>query len=208
MHQQVVGLCQCGCGQPAPLAPVNRPGRGLIKGRPQRFIRGHRARLPRGKDKSPRKRRWDRGEQSTRWKGGVRVRPTGYVDVIGAGGGRGRHRAAHIVVVERAIGRRLPPHAVVHHIDGDRQNNSNTNLVALQSQRDHVELHRKLRVLRAGGNAWTDRMCCFCRLPKPSSQFYLCRNRVRGKRYSGACIECARKDARDRQRARAAGGAA
>lgn len=34
-------LCECGCGLPAPLSKEHRPSRGLFKGRPQRFIRGH-----------------------------------------------------------------------------------------------------------------------------------------------------------------------
>lgn len=35
------GLCQCGCGQPAPIASRTVRSRGRIKGQPMRFIRGH-----------------------------------------------------------------------------------------------------------------------------------------------------------------------
>lgn len=38
------GLCECGCGQPAPIATYNEPKRGTVKGQPQRFISGHNAR--------------------------------------------------------------------------------------------------------------------------------------------------------------------
>lgn len=34
-------LCECGCGQPAPLATGTRPSRGEIKGQPKRFVHGH-----------------------------------------------------------------------------------------------------------------------------------------------------------------------
>lgn len=34
-----VKLCECGCGNPAPLSPQKR--RGFAQGQPQRFIRGH-----------------------------------------------------------------------------------------------------------------------------------------------------------------------
>lgn len=34
-------LCECGCGQPAPIATVTRKKRGEVKGQPLRFIRGH-----------------------------------------------------------------------------------------------------------------------------------------------------------------------
>lgn len=35
------GLCQCGCGQPAPIATRTTKARGRIKGQPVKFIRGH-----------------------------------------------------------------------------------------------------------------------------------------------------------------------
>jgi hypothetical protein len=34
-------LCECGCGQPAPIAKKNHTRTGAIKGRPLRFIKGH-----------------------------------------------------------------------------------------------------------------------------------------------------------------------
>ena len=34
-------LCECGCGQPAPIAKQTRSDRGFVKGQPQRFMRGH-----------------------------------------------------------------------------------------------------------------------------------------------------------------------
>lgn len=38
------GLCQCGCGQPAPIATRTVTSRGRVKGQPLRFIRGHNSR--------------------------------------------------------------------------------------------------------------------------------------------------------------------
>ena len=38
------GLCQCGCGRPAPIAKMTNTRLGHIKGQPVRFIRGHHAR--------------------------------------------------------------------------------------------------------------------------------------------------------------------
>lgn len=38
--------CQCGCGQPAPLAPHSRASKGMVKGQPLRFIHGHNGRMP------------------------------------------------------------------------------------------------------------------------------------------------------------------
>lgn len=38
-------LCECGCGNPAPLASHTRKERGQVKGQPVRFISGHNSRL-------------------------------------------------------------------------------------------------------------------------------------------------------------------
>lgn len=36
-----VTLCECGCGEPAPLARQTDAKRGYVKGQPIRFIAGH-----------------------------------------------------------------------------------------------------------------------------------------------------------------------
>ena len=36
-----IKLCECGCGEPAPLAKNNNAARGLKKGQPTRFVNGH-----------------------------------------------------------------------------------------------------------------------------------------------------------------------
>lgn len=40
-ESEMTTLCQCGCGQPAPIAKVTMRRRGYVKGQPQRYIRGH-----------------------------------------------------------------------------------------------------------------------------------------------------------------------
>ena len=42
----MITLCQCGCGQPAPIAQYNCQRLGYIKGQPVRFVLGHYARMP------------------------------------------------------------------------------------------------------------------------------------------------------------------
>lgn len=34
-------LCACGCGEPAPIAKKNDARQGMVKGRPQKYVRGH-----------------------------------------------------------------------------------------------------------------------------------------------------------------------
>lgn len=41
-------LCECGCGEPAPIAPQTDTARGDVKGQPRRFVRGHNQRRPPG----------------------------------------------------------------------------------------------------------------------------------------------------------------
>lgn len=36
-----IKLCECGCGQPAPIATYTNRRRGYVRGRPRRFIHGH-----------------------------------------------------------------------------------------------------------------------------------------------------------------------
>lgn len=46
-RQQFVRVCACGCGQPTLLATDNRASRGVAKGEPYTYLRGHNDRGPR-----------------------------------------------------------------------------------------------------------------------------------------------------------------
>lgn len=45
-HDTPVKLCECGCGQPTPLATRTRTDRGQVKGQPTRFVSGHNSARP------------------------------------------------------------------------------------------------------------------------------------------------------------------
>jgi len=75
----------------------------------------------------------------------------------------GQDKYEHIAVAERALGCPLPPGAVVHHVDGDRTNNSPSNLVICPTQAYHMLLHARQRVVDAGGNPNTQKVCKSCR---------------------------------------------
>lgn len=69
---------------------------------------------------------------------GWRITSQGYVEyTIGEHAGR----RVHCVIMERRIGRRLLSDEIVHHIDGDKQNNDESNL-ALMTMSAHARIHR------------------------------------------------------------------
>lgn len=108
---------------------ANSQGRGAAK------LRGRGSFMsPEGEAKFRQAARLARQEKARGW----RVTSQGYVEYT-----TGEHagRRAHCVIMERRIGRRLLPDEVVHHIDGDKQNNDESNL-ALMTAGAHARLHR------------------------------------------------------------------
>jgi hypothetical protein len=96
-----------------------------------------------------RKRRRNHGE-------GTRHADGGWQFVV-----RGRTVFRHILMAERACGFRLGRHHPVHHVDGNRSNDANTNLVICESPAYHRLLHIRTRALKACGHAnW--RHCWRC----------------------------------------------
>lgn len=75
---------------------------------------------------------------------------------------RGRkdgYRAEHHLVAEDMLKRRLLPGEIVHHIDGDKLNNTTSNLVVCRNQKEHRAIHSQLEVLsmslvRSGAIKW------------------------------------------------------
>lgn len=68
---------------------------------------------------------------------GTSVNGNGYVQFTR---GENKDRSEHDVAMEARLGRRLRPDEVVHHIDRDRENNSENNL-ALITRAGHMRLH-------------------------------------------------------------------
>jgi hypothetical protein len=104
------------------------------------------------------------GEHNGNWRGG-RIISCGYVLIHQPG----HHRAdrqgyvrEHTLVVERALGHPLPDKAEVHHVNEVKADNRNRNLVACQDHAYHFLLHRRMRALRACGNA-NYRQCYVCK---------------------------------------------
>lgn len=77
----------------------------------------------------------------------------------------------HIVIAQRVLGRPLPKGAEVHHVDGNPRNNALINLVICENHAYHYLLHVRARIVKAGGNPNTDKVCSRCHQPRPLTVF-------------------------------------
>lgn len=68
-------LCECGCGQPAPIATYTHLPRGWVAGRPKRFISGHNAK---GRKKQNRISIEERGHETPCWIWQLSLTSAGY----------------------------------------------------------------------------------------------------------------------------------
>lgn len=128
------GLCLCGCGRKTSIAKANNIRYGYIKGQPHNFIQNHKP----------------TGERSFNWKGGRVDDHSAYVRVRIPG----RYIREHVFLAEKALGKALPPKAVVHHHTPDQ-------IVLCQDTTYHHLLHKRQRALKACGHAgW--RKCWVC----------------------------------------------
>ena len=71
-------------------------------------------------------------------------------------------RRAYRVLAERALGRVLKPEEVIHHVDEDRDNNANNNLVICPNHKYHMLLHRRAKALEVTGDV-NSRQCYLCK---------------------------------------------
>lgn len=99
------------------------------------------------------------------WKGGRFVQRNGYVLVW-----EPDHPNAysygyvfeHVRVVASALGRPLCGTEEVHHVDENKSNNANSNLVLCPDRAYHMLLHRRLRAYKAVGDP-NARLCKYCK---------------------------------------------
>lgn len=97
--------------------------------------------------------------------------------------------ALHRATVELATGITLPPNAVIHHVNGCRNDNRPGNLVVCENPSYHALIHHREKALRECGHAgW--RRCSICKqwddpekLSKPTSRRRSVRHKECHRRY-------------------------
>lgn len=134
------GYCHCGCGEKTKISKNTIPKCEAIRGKPNKFLRGHHNIL----------------NHPHNWNNGRKIDAYGYILVLK----RSHHRAnimgyvfEHILIAEKALGKPILEKTDIHHIDGNKSNNCNTNLVICQDRGYHHFLHRRQRALQACGHA-------------------------------------------------------
>lgn len=144
------GLCECGCGEPAPIATYTNRRYGWVKGQPKRYIHGHQIRTRRTQSSRALTERLTGrfGADHPAWRGG-RSYKEGYVLVmVGLGHPMANHQGRvleHRLLMAETIGRMLQPEEVVHHINGVKDDNRIENLQLFSSATDHVSHHWRER---------------------------------------------------------------
>ena len=58
--------------------------------------------------------------------------------------------AEHYLIAEKALGKSLPPKAIIHHLDGSPAKNKNNNIVICENKSYHHLLHVRQRAKDAG----------------------------------------------------------
>ncbi len=99
--------------------------------------------------------RWRKGVKHANWKNGKISHIYGYVMIHIPGHKRAikNYVLEHIFIVEKILGTTLREGVVIHHVNGDRKDNSNNNLVVCENQAYHMLLHQRERALKESGDS-------------------------------------------------------
>ena len=104
-------------------------------------------------------------ENNPNWGGGKSIDPKGKALVLYPQHPRANNNGyvfEHILIAERALGKKISKDTPIHHINENISDNHNSNLVVCESHAYHKFLHCRKRALEASGNKnW--RKCRECK---------------------------------------------
>lgn len=104
----------------------------------------------------------------------------------------------HILVTEQTINRPLRVAEIVHHINGNPQDNRPENLMVFANNSEHQKHHARQRSIKFGINPDAEKWCNKCKRILPKTQFSP--SSSRGKpTLSSRCKDCCAEDQRNRR---------
>lgn len=74
----------------------------------------------------------------------------------------GKRKFEHVVIAEKVLGKKLPSKAAVHHVNGIKDDNRNSNLVICPDAAYHNMLHVRIAAKKACGDP-NKRTCSYCK---------------------------------------------
>ena len=105
------------------------------------------------------------GPDNANWRGGMTISKDGYVMDRMPNHPRSNpagYVLRHILVAEKATGRRIALPHVIHHVDGNPLSNRPGNFVVCQDSAYHMQIHYRKRALRESGSA-NNLKCGICK---------------------------------------------
>ena len=117
------------------------------------------------------KRKFPVAEKHSQWKRGKSLNAQGYWYICESLSDGYSSKREHRIIAEKALCKILAPSHPVHHVDGDRSNNANSNLVICENQTYHFLLHRRAKIIAIGGDPALHKLCRTCRKLLPHASF-------------------------------------
>lgn len=92
----------------------------------------------------------------------------------------------HVMVAENVLGKKLPKNSVVHHVNGNKLDNRNENLVICQDRAYHNLIHARENALNACGDP-NKRKCIVCNKYDYVNNMMVSGTRFKHKKGSNLC---------------------
>lgn len=141
---------------------------------------------------------WPTKASRSRGTGSIAIN-RGYVRYSIGDGNRRYNIKLHVLIAEMAIGKALPKEAVVHHINGVRNDNRNANLLICPDNAYHQLIHARAKAYDSCGNPdWCK--CKFCKTYDAIENLTSFKDKRRSKSKQYYHKICARNSSRNARR--------